>query len=345
MPWSDPSGSAPGLAGWLLLHLAIGAAGTWLARGYALRRRMLDQPGDRRSHRVATPRGGGIAIAVALLLAALWQAWRMQVAAEPGALPVAAFALGLLMVAGSGWLDDHRPVAPWVRLAVHALASGQFALALWFAGAGPAAVALAFLAPLVLTNVWNFMDGIDGLAASQAILVAVAVVLWATGAWWWLAWALLAASAGFLPWNLPRARIFLGDVGSGSLGFALGALLAATLAGAREAGAWLLLLPLSAFLLDAGLTLGRRMLRAERWWTPHVEHAYQVLSRRMGRHGPVTALYALWTLMSVVFVMSSRDFSFTSISISLPAWFASGAVLWFLIQRTRISSREAENKE
>lgn len=345
MPWSDLSWPAPGLAGWLLLHLTIGAAGTWLARRYALRRRMLDQPGDRRSHCVATPRGGGIAIAAALLLAALWQAWRMHAAAEPGALPVAAFALGLLLVAGSGWLDDHRPVSPWVRLAVHALASGQFALALWFAGAGPAVVTIAFLAPLVLTNVWNFMDGIDGLATSQAILVAVAIALWATGAWRWLAWALLAASAGFLPWNLPRARIFLGDVGSGSLGFALGALLAATLAGAREVGAWLLLLPLSAFLLDAGLTLGRRVLRGERWWTPHVEHAYQLLSRRLGRHGPVTAVYALWTACPLVVVMSSRDFTFTSISIWLPAWYASGAALWLLIQRTRIPSREAENRE
>lgn len=345
MPWSDLPGAAPGLAFWILLHLTIGAAGTWLARRYALRRQMLDQPGERRSHRVATPRGGGIAIAAALLLAALWQVWHMHVTAEPGALPMAAFALGLLLVAGSGWLDDHRPVSPWVRLAVHALASAQFAMALWFAGAGPAAVAFAFLAPLALTNVWNFMDGIDGLATSQAILAALAIALWATGAWWWLAWALLAASAGFLPWNLPRARIFLGDVGSGSLGFALGALLAATLAGAREAGAWLLLLPLSAFLLDAGLTLGRRVLRGERWWTPHVEHAYQLLSRRLGRHGPVTAVYALWTACPLAVVMSSRDFSFTSISISLPAWYASGAALWLLIQRTCTPSREAENRE
>jgi UDP-N-acetylmuramyl pentapeptide phosphotransferase/UDP-N-acetylglucosamine-1-phosphate transferase len=345
MPWSDPAWSAPVLAGWLLLYLAIGAAGTWLARRYALGRRMLDQPGERRSHHLATPRGGGIAITAALLLAALWQAWRMQVAAEPGAMPVASFALGLLLVAGSGWLDDHRPVSPWKRLAVHVLASGQFALALWFAGAGSAAVMVAFLAPLVLTNVWNFMDGIDGLATSQAMLAAVAIALWATGAWWWLAWALLAASAGFLPWNLPRARIFLGDVGSGTLGFALGALLAATLAGTREAGAWLLLLPLSAFLVDAGLTLGRRVLRGERWWTPHLEHAYQRLARRLGRHGPVTAVYASWTACPVVVIMSSRDFSFTSISIWLLAWYASGAALWLLIQRTRIPSREAENRE
>lgn len=345
MPWSDQAWPEPGLAGWLLLHLAIGAAGTWLARRYALRRRMLDLPGDRRSHQVATPRGGGIAIAAALLLAALWQAGQMYAVAESGVLPVAAFALGLLLVAGSGWLDDHRPVSPWGRLAVHALASGQFALSLWFAGAGPAAVALAFLAPLVLTNVWNFMDGIDGLAASQAILTAAAIALWATGAWWWLAWAALAASAGFLPWNLPRARIFLGDVGSGSLGFALGALLAASLAEARSPAAWMLLLPLSAFVLDAGLTLGRRALRGERWWQPHVEHAYQALSRRLGRHGPVTAVYALWTGAGLIAVMSSRDFSFTWISIWLPAWYASGAALWLLVQHTRIPSREAENRE
>jgi UDP-N-acetylmuramyl pentapeptide phosphotransferase/UDP-N-acetylglucosamine-1-phosphate transferase len=335
----------PGLAGWLLLHLAIGAAGTWLARRYALRRRLLDQPGERRSHVVATPRGGGIAIALSLLLASLWLAWRMHAAGGNGVLPLLAFAAGVLLVGGSGWLDDHRPVSPWKRLAAHVLASALFALSMSVEGAGPWAVAFAFLAPLVLTNIWNFMDGIDGLAASQAILVAGAIAFWVGGAWWWLALALLAAGTGFLPWNLPRARIFLGDVGSGSLGFALGALLAATLVEAREAAAWLLLLPLSAFAIDAGLTLARRVLRGERWWTPHVEHAYQSLARRLGRHGPVTAVYALWSAGALAVVLSSRDFSFTSISISLPAWYASGAALWFLIQRTRIPSRQAENRE
>lgn len=345
MPWSELSWPAPGLAGWLLLHLAIGAAATWLARRYALRRRLLDQPGERRSHVVATPRGGGIAIALSLLVASLWLAWRLHLAEGQGPLAMLAFAAGVLLVGGSGWLDDHRPVSPWKRLAAHVLASALFALALSIDGAGPWAVALAFLAPLALTNIWNFMDGIDGLAASQAILVAGAIAFWASGAWAWLALALLASCAGFLPWNLPRARIFLGDVGSGSLGFALGALLAATLAEAQEAGAWLLLLPLSAFVLDAGLTLARRVLRGERWWTPHVAHAYQSLARRLGRHGPVTAAYALWTGCALAVVLSSRDFSFTSISISLPAWYASGAALWLLIQRTRNPSREAENRE
>lgn len=345
MPWSDPGWSAPGLAGWLLLHLVAGFAGTWLARRYALRMRLLDQPGTRRSHAVATPRGGGIAIVAALLLASAWLAWRMQASGGAGVLGILAFATGLLLVGGSGWLDDHRPVSPWKRLAIHVLASGLFAAALFVEGAGAAVVALAFLAPLVLTNIWNFMDGIDGLATSQAMLVAAAIALWASGAWWWIALALVAASAGFLPWNLPRARIFLGDVGSGSLGFALGALLAATLASAQGAGAWLLMLPLSAFVLDSGLTLGRRMLRGERWWTPHVGHAYQVLSRRVGRHGRVTAAYALWTGCALAAVMSSRDLSFTSISISLPAWYASGAALWLLIQRTCNPSREAENRE
>ncbi|MFP5373990.1 MAG: hypothetical protein ACLGHW_03700 [Gammaproteobacteria bacterium] len=345
MPWSELSWSAPGLAGWLLLHLSIGLGGTWLARRYALRRRLLDQPGARRSHAAPTPRGGGVAVLAALLLASLWLAWRAHAGGGSGLLPVLAFAAGLALVGGSGWLDDHRPVAPWKRLAAHVLASAAFALALAADGAAAWAVALAFLAPLALTNVWNFMDGIDGIAASQALLVAAGIALWATGAWWWLALALLAACAGFLPWNLPRARIFLGDAGSGSLGFALGALLAAALAGADGAGAWLLLLLPSAFLLDAGLTLGRRMLRGERWWAPHVEHGYQLLARRIGRHGPVTALYALWTLCPLAILMSGRDFSFTSISISLPAWYASGAVLWFLIRRARDLPREVENRE
>src|SRR5690349_3648891 len=104
---------------WLVVHFCIGVAGTWLARRYALMRSLIDQPGERRSHSVATPRGGGIAIVISLLVAAVALGVR-----QPEQAPLMlAFGIGLLMVAGIGWVDDHRPLSPWIRLGVHALAS------------------------------------------------------------------------------------------------------------------------------------------------------------------------------------------------------------------------------
>ena len=114
------------LPAWLLLHFGIGVSATWLARRYALRRALLDQPGERRSHASPTPRGGGISIVVALLVAAalLW-------AQTPSGWWLPLFAVGLALVAGIGLVDDHRPLSPWLRLAVHAVAAGCLAAASW----------------------------------------------------------------------------------------------------------------------------------------------------------------------------------------------------------------------
>lgn len=292
------------LAGWAASCFAIALAGTWLARRYALRAALLDHPGERRSHAVATPRGGGIAIvaAVAPVLAAL---------CLQGGVAGAAFApvgIGLLLVAGIGWYDDHRPLSPALRLAVHAVAAALLAWALHASGAGSAVAAAGFVLAIVLVNVWNFMDGIDGIAASQALVAALGYALFAGGAVAWLGVALAAACAGFLPFNLPRARIFLGDVGSGTLGYLLAALAALSLPAAGWGAAPLLGLPLLAFGADAALTLARRVLRGERWWEPHVQHAYQAAARR-GGHGPVTAGYFGFTVVATVFMITAKAWS------------------------------------
>ena len=282
---------------WLLLHFVVAAVVTWLARHYALRSNLLDQPGERRSHQVATPRGGGISIVVVLLLGGVYLWWR----APSGELMLPAFLMGLLLTAGIGWWDDHRPLSPWWRLAVHGVAAAILAAAVYRTTGNWMHAAAAAASVMVLVNVWNFMDGIDGLAASQAAIAAVAFALALTGPWSWLAAALLAACCGFLPFNFPKARIFLGDVGSGALGFALASLLTAGLSASSLA--WpLLLLPLSAFLVDAGFTLASRILRKQRWWTPHVEHLYQRLSRRYG-HVTVTAIYGVFGLVTLALIL------------------------------------------
>jgi Fuc2NAc and GlcNAc transferase len=142
-----------------------------------------------------------------------------------------------------------------------------------------------------LLNLYNFMDGIDGIAAAETVSVAgsAAVLLMAAGEWEiavWLA-CLAFSSAGFLFWNWPPARIFMGDVGSGFLGYELGvcALLTAS-AGWLSIWTWIILL--GAFLTDASVTVLRRMLRGDRWYAAHRSHAYQHAARRWGGHRKVT---------------------------------------------------------
>jgi UDP-N-acetylmuramyl pentapeptide phosphotransferase/UDP-N-acetylglucosamine-1-phosphate transferase len=316
----------PGWPLWAGAAFVVACAGTWLARGYALRRQLVDQPGARRSHSAATPRGGGIAIVAALLPILAWLAWR-----QPGLF--APVIVGLLLVAGIGWFDDHRPLSPWWRLGVHAVAAACLA---WGIGGlhGPAAAGLAFALALVLTNVWNFMDGIDALAASQALLVAIACALWVgQGPVALMAIVLASACAGFLPFNLAPARIFLGDVGSGALGYAVAALLA-MLAPRDWATAPLLLLPPSAFLLDAGLTLLARVRRGERWWLPHTTHAYQRWTRRLGRHAPVTWAYAAWTVGACVIMLAGSGADAAFRMLSLAGFLLAGAAAWTGLQRT-----------
>lgn len=311
---------------------AVAAAGAWLARCHALRRGLIDLPGERRSHRVPTPRGGGIGIAIA------WGAVSLALGAldiVPGPLAVAG-AAGVVLVGGAGWIDDHRPLSPWWRLAAHVAAGAMLAVALAMAGAS-AWLALAALAGVpVLVNVWNFMDGIDGLAASQAALAALGFSLLADDAAAALvALALAAACLGFLPFNFPRARIFLGDVGSGVLGYALALLACLFLLEGGEGGdpsrLPLAFLVLSAFLIDASLTLAMRMLRGEQWWRPHVEHAYQRLAAGLGSHLPVTLAFAAWTLAATGLALAARSqlWTFRLCAVVAAAWAAAGMLAWY----------------
>lgn len=269
---------------------AISGFGTVWARAHARSRGLMDLPGERRSHVVPTPRGGGVGIALAGLCACGWLAWTR----DSGWIWIGG---GLALVASVGWWDDHRPLPAWPRLLAHLVAGACLAAGLLALSASAAAAVAALLLVPVLVNVWNFIDGIDGLATSQALLAALAFGWVLDGAGRMLALVVAAACCGFLPFNLPKARIFLGDIGSGALGFVLAMLLAIGLA-RGPAGSWPLLLPLAACLVDAGLTLGRRMLRGERWWQPHVQHLYQSLARRHG-HSRITLGYAGWTTLAI----------------------------------------------
>jgi UDP-GlcNAc:undecaprenyl-phosphate/decaprenyl-phosphate GlcNAc-1-phosphate transferase len=253
----------------------------------------IDVPCARSSHTVPTPRGGGVPIAVALILAAI-------LLRSPTAL---AFAVAVAAFAVIGFADDLRGLPVTTRLALQAAASAVAAVLL--AGraglsVGPSLVVATLVAVWVIgfVNVFNFMDGINGISAVHALVGGAAYAC--IGAWRHEpflvgAGAAVAASAlAFLPWNAVRARVFLGDVGSYGLGAALAMLAAiAVLDGLPlEAAA----APLALYLADTGWTLQRRIRAGERWLEAHRTHAYQRLCDVGWSHQRVTAVTAGITL-------------------------------------------------
>lgn len=328
--------SLPAGVAWLALWFGIGLAGTLAARRYALSRDLLDHPGERRSHAVATPRGGGIGIVAAVLVA--MAAAALLGRAQP--LSMALAGVGLALVAGIGWIDDHRPLTPWSRLAVHAVAASLLALVAYRESGLVPVAAMAFVLAMALANVWNFMDGIDGIAALQALVVGCAFASLAPGgAAAWLGLAVAAACAGFLPLNLVRARIFLGDVGSGALGYSLALVmvLAAAESTPDSAATWvLLLLPPAAFVVDTSLTLASRIVRGEQWWTAHVGHGYQRWARRLGRHWPVTAAYAAWAVAGSAIAASLGGRPLAFIMGGGIAWYLGGGIAWLWLRSLHV---------
>ncbi|WP_372017637.1 MraY family glycosyltransferase [Pseudoxanthomonas sp. 10H] len=317
-----------GPVAWLAFHSAVSALATWLALLYARRRNLVDLPGDRRSHAEPTPRGGGIGITVALLAGCV-VAVHLSVMSP---MQAACAAGGLLLVAGIGWIDDHRPLSPWTRLAVQCAAGLVLAWGLHGAeGRWMLALVTAGLVP-VLVNVWNFMDGIDGLATTQAMLASIAFVLLAPSAGP-AGWALAAAAAGFLPFNFPRARIFLGDVGSGTLGYALAWVASLGTLDRPGLPMAVLLLPFCAFLVDATLTLARRMLAGEAWWKPHATHLYQQWVRSGKSHRYVTSIYAAFSFVTAILALFLNMMSPAAMGTATGVWFAFATLGWFWLRR------------
>jgi UDP-N-acetylmuramyl pentapeptide phosphotransferase/UDP-N-acetylglucosamine-1-phosphate transferase len=264
----------------------VSCVGTRVLVTLLRRRALFDVPNDRSSHVVPTPRGGGIALIGALALA-----WSALCAA--GITPVTTLAVVAAMIglAALSWLDDLRGLSPGVRLLGQfvAVAAGMWVLprGAVFQGwlpPGLDAVAAALLWVWFI-NLFNFMDGIDGIAGGEAAAIGLGLALVGDLAIAAPGMAIAAAALGFLVWNWAPARIFMGDVGSVPLGYGLGFLLY----GLALSGRWqaALILPLY-FLADATLTLLRRLLRGERVWQAHRGHFYQRAVRQGLGHDAVT---------------------------------------------------------
>ena len=307
---------------WLLFPMVVGLSlfMTGTLRRYALARSLMDIPNARSSHSVPTPRGGGVAIVVSFLLALPLMAG-MGFIAWPLAWALLGAGTGIAVL---GFLDDHGHIAARWRLLGH-FAAAIWAL-FWLGGLPTVAMfgftfdlgwfghALAAVYLVWLLNLYNFMDGIDGIASVEAICVCLGgallyVLLGFAGSAQPTAWVtpvlLAAAVAGFLFWNFPPARIFMGDAGSGFLGITLGVLsLQAAWLAPQLLWSWLILL--GVFIVDATFTLLRRLVRGDKVYEAHRSHAYQYASRRFGRHLPVTLVVGginiLWLLPIALWV-------------------------------------------
>ena len=246
-----------------------------------------------------------------------------------------------------GLIDDRRPQSPTIRFGVHLVAAvyvlntvggiAEHTLGHWGLRGVWIGNLLAVIFIVWATNLFNFMDGIDGIAASEAIFVlsAGAWINWLGGGNPGLTPVMLCLAAcclGFLRWNWPPARIFMGDVGSGFLGFSIAVLgLAASKKSTIPIEVWGILG--GVFLVDATLTLLRRFARGDRWFEAHRMHAYQRLARRWEAHRPVTSLVVLidlvwllpWAILAVKFPANASWFLAAALVPLLLAVFLCGA--------------------
>lgn len=295
------------MAFWIaIISIASSILFTGLLRRYALQRNVLDIPNSRSSHSVPTPRGGGLAIVLGFLISlGLMRSFDLI----DNTFFLASFLAGIT-VAALGFLDDHGHIPARWRLLGHFL-SAIWAV-YWIGGLPSVTIfglhvnlgwiggALAVLYAVWMLNLYNFMDGIDGLASAEAICAcsSAALIYWMLG-YEELLWPpiyLALATAGFFYWNFPKARIFMGDAGSGFLGITL-AIISLKAASFSSTLLWVWLILLGVFIVDATFTLMRRLLRGEKVYEAHRSHAYQYASRRFNAHVPVTLCVILINLV------------------------------------------------
>ena len=314
----------------------LGAAlGSWLLTGavrrYALRSDLLDVPNERSLHRTPTPRGGGLAIALVTLAGLTVAALLSRIPAQVGW----ALGVGGALVAAVGWLEDRRGVSARLRAAVHLVAAGWAAYWIW--GELSLAAVAGVVCIIWAINLYNFMDGIDGLAGAEAgsvgIIAGALFLMAGRDDLAVVAFLVAAAATGFLGWNWPPARIFMGDVGSGFLGFTFGALaLTADRSGALPVA--LGLLAAGVFAFDATITLLRRMARGERWQEAHRSHAYQRLVQTGSTHAEVTSGVLLVNLVLGLLAWLAQS-GRLSVAAAVLAGIVVLTVLYFAIERRR----------
>lgn len=324
MPWSDPAGAALAAAALAAaLAGAVTAGVLALLRMTRLAHRVLDRPNHRSLHTTPIPRIGGLGVLAGLGVA---------IAVGPGALPIATWAALALIVAVSA-RDDLRSVGAGLRLALHLAAAALVAVPT-LGTHGPLALAAGTLAIAWSINLYNFMDGSDALAGTMGAVgfgtCALAASAGGDPALAVACAAIAGACVGFLAWNLPPARLFLGDTGSTSLGLLAGAVGAIGVA----RGLWSPLLPAAAFMpfvFDATATLLDRARCRRRIWEAHREHAYQKLNLSGFGHRQTALAYGGLMLANAALVVWAQQQGAEAVGFAVSV--AVHATLWLAVRR------------
>lgn len=326
---------------YLVFILAFSVIVTGLVRRYSLDKSLLDVPNERSSHHIPTPRGGGLSVVLSVMVSLVVLYYTKWIDLSV----FLAIGGGGLIIAVTGWLDDHRHISPLIRGIIYALASiwavsflgglhtvkaGEHILNISLAGN-----VLTVLGIIWLTNLYNFMDGTDALAGSQSVCAGLFMGgLFLSGnqpGMAGLCFIIVVASAGFLIWNWPPARIFMGDVGSCFAGFCFGIL---AIVGEKTGSVPLVasFILLSLFICDATFTLIMRIFKREKWYSAHRSHAYQRLVQMGLSHKQLATGFAafniiiLWPMAYIVFRWEQLSVSMMVLTVLL-----SGAI-WSWIQ-------------
>ncbi|MEN8132667.1 MAG: glycosyltransferase family 4 protein [Pseudomonadota bacterium] len=282
---------------------------------FAGKLKLIDIPNERSSHSIPVPRGGGIAIACVFL--ALLPSLPVENIVSLN-LTYAIFGSGVI-IALLGFMDDRSHIPAYNRLVIHFLAAIWVIYFLFMYSNPPLAASgdlywwtftlLLIISLVWLLNLYNFMDGIDAITGSETISVSLCASLltWQTapGDPSWIILLLLASAvAGFLVWNLPPAKLFMGDSGSAFLGIVLGCLMIySTLISSQLFYAWLILL--GVYIVDANVTLIRRILAGQKFYEAHRSHAYQHAAKRYHSHGKVSLAVVIINLLWLLPIATS----------------------------------------
>ena len=334
-----------------LLLAFISVMGVYLIRRYAERRQIMDHPNERSSHSMPTPRGGGLAIVLIVMGAGGWSA------SEAGLDRSLVYLISGAVIAWLGWRDDVHSLSPRVRFTVQGLVAAVSIYGLGYFKfvtiplfgelyLGWVGILITFLWIVGLTNAYNFMDGIDGIAGGVALAAALGWMMLASnmqnGFVFWVSLAVAAGSLGFLFHNWSPAKIFMGDVASTFLGYTFAVL---PLLSADQGGDALMLgtLLMWTFIMDAGVTFIRRALKREQLFSAHRTHLYQRLVIGGYKHATISVLYILLTLLAGIlsFAWSTgQAYAPPLIIVGLP-------LIWIFLSRhaSRLRSAAPESKE
>lgn len=329
----------------ILSYLAV-----YLIRRYAEKRQLLDHPNDRSSHSAPMPRGGGLTIVLIVTGAGLWSI------SETGLSRNLIYIVCGIIIAFLGWRDDIHSLSTKVRLAIQSIVAivsiygfGYFeSVTIPLFGVfhlGVVGIVITFLWIIGLTNAYNFMDGIDGIAGGVAFAGGVGWVLLssnidylANSFVFWIGFAIAASSLGFLGHNWQPAKIFMGDVASTFLGYSFAVL---PLLASDQKGDALMLgtLLMWTFIMDAGITFIQRLIRREKIFSAHRSHLYQRLVIGGYTHATVSFLYIVLTFVAIRFAfewMRGNQIASGFILFGLP-------LVWIILSRHALQLQKALN--